>query len=148
MANKSKQKGTAAETRIVNYLLAAGITADRQPLRGNGDQGDIIVTPPPSSEHSHIILEVKAGKQTQNYSRLEKKFWLKQTKVEARNAGLKGYLVIAKYGANIKDYEVWSESGYHFWYLDEFVTSLGGVPQVFKGGVLVEEHQTHDGCSG
>lgn len=139
MANKSKAKGTAAETRIVNYLRAAGIECDRQPLKGNNDEGDIWFI------DAHLnnckgIIEVKAGKQTAAYSRTTKQTWLAQTETEAQNASsngdypLKGYLIIAKHGANIADYEVWTEGGCYFQYLDQFVIARGGTPKIFKGG--------------
>ena len=40
--SKQRAKGTAAETAVVNYLRFAGFQhADRAPLRGKNDQGDI-----------------------------------------------------------------------------------------------------------
>lgn len=136
MANKSKAKGTAAETRVVRYLQAAGLIADRQPLKGNRDEGDIWFV---SKANVRGILEVKAGKQTLKYSRKEKELWLRQTLIEQNNAGgirvgIFGYLVIAKHGSNIADYEVWSVDGRTFWYLDQFVQQHGGTPVEFVGG--------------
>lgn len=41
MANKSKAKGTRAETAIVNWLVTQGFEAKRKPLTGALDEGDI-----------------------------------------------------------------------------------------------------------
>ena len=117
MVNKPKAKGTAAETRVVNFLLANEISARRVVLKGNHDQGDIHF----ETARLHGMLEVKAGRQTQRVSRGTKEDWLKQTRVEGINADLVPYLVIAKHGSSVKDYEVWSSSGFEFFYLDEFV---------------------------
>ena len=44
--SKSKQKGTAFETAVVRYLAANGFPyAERAPLAGNKDRGDITGTP-------------------------------------------------------------------------------------------------------
>ena len=148
MVNKSKAKGTAAETRIVNYLRAAGINADRQPLKGNNDEGDIWFVNKRGSNRKKI-LEVKAGKQTANYSRGTRADWLRQTYTERHNATRTfgympdGYLVVAKHGANIADYEVWTaldaeNTSSIFYYLDDFVRAIGGKPVEFKGGKQVE----------
>ena len=143
MANKSKAKGTAAETRVVKYMRAAGITCDRQPLKGNNDEGDIWFLPLNDKDQMKRIIEVKAGKQTVHVSRTVKENWLSQTKTEANNFARtqphfpfvpQGWLIIAKHGANVADYEVWSADGMVFYYLDDFVLNLGGVPQEFKGG--------------
>mgnify|MGYP003480043797 CR=1 FL=1 len=143
MANKSKAKGTAAETRIVRYLRAAGIECDRQPLKGNNDEGDIWFLGPTDRDQMKRIIEVKAGKQTIQVSRTMKKCWLDQTTIEARNFARTqehfpltppGWLIIAKHGANVADYEVWSMDGIVFYYLDDFVINWGGTPQEFKGG--------------
>jgi hypothetical protein len=117
MVNRSKAKGTAAETRVVNYLLAAGVEARRVVMKGQHDQGDIHFF----AERLHGLLEVKGGKQTQRVSRGQKEEWLKEARVEGINADLVPYLVIAKHGASVKDYEVWSSGGVYFFYLDQFV---------------------------
>jgi len=43
VANRSKAKGTAGETAIVNYLLEEGLHAYRKVLSGSLDKGDISV---------------------------------------------------------------------------------------------------------
>lgn len=153
MANKSKAIGTDGETRVVNYLLAAGIAdAERLSLKGNKDQGDVRCTPIFSEgvpKHHRIILEVKAGKQTcgktngkpdknKSYSRGMKEDWLQQAQVESENANLKCYLVICKFNTAMEDFEVWSSDGRMFWYLDDFVRQIGGTPKLFRGGKPVE----------
>lgn len=135
MANKSKAKGTAAETKIVKFLKAAGLDARRVALQGSKDAGDIYVVC--QTDQVGITLEVKAGKQTQNVSRQQKEEWLNQTRVEGVNANTPSYLVIAKHGSAVKDYHVWSNTGRIFMYLDEFTKSLGG---------SVEEHKTSTEC--
>lgn len=144
MVNKSKAKGTAAETRIVNYLRAAGIECDRQPLKGNNDEGDIWFVDK-AIINARCIIEVKGGKQTAGYSRTTRDLWINQTVTEVHNASETlgyipaGFLVIAKHGANIADYEVWvalfkNAPAHTFFYLDDFVREIGGKPQEFKGG--------------
>lgn len=118
MANKSKKKGTAAETRIVKYLLSANIPAKRIALSGSNDKGDIEV------EGASVMLEVKAGKQTQNPSRTLVSEWLEQTRTEQENGGWKkAWLVIARHGRSCTDYDCYStDSG--FCWLDQLKTRL------------------------
>lgn len=118
MSNKSKGIGTRAETKVVRYLEEHGIKAERRALHGSQDLGDILVP-----DHK-FILEVKAGKQTQQYGRKLKEEWLRQTHTESENAGLMGFLVIAVHGRSTRDYEVWSDDGNSFWYLDQFTASI------------------------
>ena len=55
MVNPSKQKGTRAETAVVNYLHQNGHPdAHRIALKGTADEGDIAVT-------NNINLEIKSG---------------------------------------------------------------------------------------
>ena len=54
MSNPSKAKGTAAETACVRWFRANGFPhADRQPLRGGKDAGDLALT-------AGIVAEIKA----------------------------------------------------------------------------------------
>jgi len=117
MVNKPKAKGTAAETRVVNFLLANEIPAGRVVLKGSKDEGDVHAF----GGRLHVMLEVKAGKQTQRVSRKQKEDWLIETRKEGIAADLMPYLVIARHGSSVKDYEVWSSSGGQFFYLDEFI---------------------------
>jgi hypothetical protein len=53
MTNRSKAKGTAGETALVRWLRLNGFPgADRQPLRGNRDAGDLVLSP-------GLVMEVK-----------------------------------------------------------------------------------------
>jgi hypothetical protein len=54
MSNPSKQRGTAFETAVVNYLQSRGIDARRVALAGANDGGDVRV--------SDWTLEAKARK--------------------------------------------------------------------------------------
>jgi len=56
--NRPRNKGTRAETAIVNYLLDQGISAKRLALRGKDDQGDIEVDAP-------VLIEAKNCKTMQ-----------------------------------------------------------------------------------
>lgn len=134
MANKNKAKGTHAETKVVRLLQAAGIDADRMPLKGNMDEGDVWCIAHFDNgrpKKRKLILEVKAGKQTHYYRRKLKEEWLRQTKVQADNAGTDGYLVIASHNRNPRDYEVWSSCGTRFWYLDDFAASIALINNTF-----------------
>lgn len=144
MANKSKAKGTRAESNLVKYLNGAGLDSMRQALHGSADQGDVllriidkdIVT-------EEIIIEVKTGKQTANVSRKVKEEWLKQTRTEMHNAKVrKGFLVIAKWQTSMKDWEVWSADGHSFWYLDIFTNWIKAHGRKAKKS---EEHQSVPG---
>ena len=81
--NRPKAKGTQAETACVKYLRLHGFgNADRQPLRGNRDAGDILLCP-------GIVIEVKAHKTAgtgqPGYTQLAS--WMGQTAAEQYNAG-------------------------------------------------------------
>lgn len=90
--NRSKAKGTAAETAVVRWARVNGFPgADRQPLRGNRDGGDIALAP-------GIILEVKSvatAASGQPGSKLLET-WLAQTDVETANAGAAHGLLVVK----------------------------------------------------
>lgn len=119
MANKSKQKGTAAETRVVRFLQSRGIEAERKALSGSEDKGDIKVD-------GNIIFEVKSGKQTINPTRTQLEEWMRQSNKEGKNSGSSDYLVIARHSKNPKDYDVWEHNPndhsieWKHWYLDEW----------------------------
>lgn len=74
--SKSKAKGTAAETSIVNYLKENTFTsATRNPPQGSNDKGDINIPTTPG-----LVIEVK------NCVRLELSEWIKEAKKEKENA--------------------------------------------------------------
>ena len=123
MANKNKAKGTRAESNLVKYLINAKLEAMRQALHGNTDHGDVLVRLYDKEVCTEeLVLEVKAGQQTANYTRATRDEWLGQTSAEVRNAKVRrGFLVIARHRRNIKDWEVWSADGHSFWYLDQWI---------------------------
>lgn len=82
MANPSKAKGTAGETACKRWLIDHGFPgADRQPLRGNRDCGDLGLT-------AGIVAEVKAYRLPTGYpTAAQLTLWLAQAAVEKTNAG-------------------------------------------------------------
>ena len=92
MANKPKSIGTAAETATVRWLRDNGFPwADRQPLRGNRDAGDIAVCP-------GVIAEVKAHKTAGKGQPgdAELAVWMAQTEKERIHAGAGIALLVVK----------------------------------------------------
>lgn len=82
--SRSRAKGTAHETAIVRHLNAHGYPgADRAPLRGNKDQGDIVGIP-------GVCIEAK------NCKTLTPSLWLDQLEVEMINSEAETGVVIAK----------------------------------------------------
>ncbi len=82
--SKSKQKGTAFETAVVRYLRDHGFPyAERAPLAGNKDRGDITGTP-------GLVWECKNAKEI----RLAQ--WIEETQVEADNANADHGILVVK----------------------------------------------------
>ena len=82
--SKSKQKGTAFETAVVRYLRDHGFTyAERAPLAGNKDRGDITGTP-------GLVWECK------NHKALALAEWSDETYVEMVNAGADYGILVVK----------------------------------------------------
>ena len=80
----SKQKGTAFETLVVRYLRDNGFPyAERAPLSGNKDRGDITGTP-------GLVWACKNAKT----HRLGE--WLDETYVELQNAGADHGILVVK----------------------------------------------------
>lgn len=74
MVNRSKAKGTSAETAIVNALTAAGWPhAERRALHGNLDKGDIAGLP-------GVMIEAKAE------ASYDIQGWLREVAAEKANA--------------------------------------------------------------
>lgn len=123
MSNKSKQKGTKAETNVVKFLEGNGIKAERKALHGSNDLGDVHV-----SGNIEMILEVKAGKQTENPNRTQIEEWMRQARTEGDNAELPVALVVVRYRRAIKDANVYYYDKvadyWVFMYLDEFIDKL------------------------
>lgn len=94
MSNPPRQKGTAAETAVTRWARDNGFPhADRQPLRGGRDQGDITLTP-------GVIAEVKAYRLptgVPTHGQLTE--WMRQTEVEQENARADvGVLIVKRPG--------------------------------------------------
>lgn len=91
MANPPRKKGTAAESAVVKWLRLNGFgQADRQPLRGGHDQGDITACP-------GVVIEVKAYRLptgTPTAGQLTE--WMQQTEVERWNAAADVAVLIVK----------------------------------------------------
>lgn len=126
MANKSKQKGTRAETNVCKFGRSYGFGLRRKALTGNKDEGDIEFFDAPHL-YEPITIEVKAGKQTENPSRSQLKEWLKQAQVEADNSGQTCVLCVVRYRRSLKDADVYLQYQDNYgdnirehMYLDEF----------------------------
>ena len=94
MSNPPKAKGTRAETLVVRWLRENGFPhAERAPLKGNKDAGDINVT-------AGLIAEVKNVNLTTGFpadGQLTK--WMAETEAEIKNAEAElGYLVVKRKG--------------------------------------------------
>jgi hypothetical protein len=75
MVNRSKAKGTAAETAIARYLQANGFPyAERRTLNGTHDRGDIAGIP-------SVVIEVK------NCAKTELGSWIAEAERERDNDG-------------------------------------------------------------
>ena len=82
--SKSKQKGTAFETAVVRFLQENGFPyAERAPLSGNKDRGDITGTP-------GLVWECK------NHKTLELAKWMQETLVETVNANADAGILVVK----------------------------------------------------
>ena len=74
MANPRKQKGTAAETAVVDYLNSHGFAGvERRTLSGKNDKGDVAGIP-------WLCLEVK------NHKQMQLAQWVDEAEIERRNA--------------------------------------------------------------
>ena len=84
MSNPSKQRGTAAETAVVDYLRRRGWPfAERRALSGRLDKGDVAGV-------AGVCLEVKSCKT------IDLAGWLKEAETEQANAGAHVGAVVAK----------------------------------------------------
>jgi hypothetical protein len=84
--NPSKQKGTAFERLIADYLRRYWPYADRAPLTGNKDRGDISGTP-------GLVWECK------NAKTIKLSEWLEEAETERANAEADlGILVVKRRG--------------------------------------------------
>jgi hypothetical protein len=71
--SKQKQKGTAAETAVVNWLKEQGRKhVERRSLNGSSDRGDVAGLP-------GVVIEVK------NHKAMKLSEWLSELEVEMHN---------------------------------------------------------------
>ena len=122
MANPSKQKGTSCETAVVKYMREHGFGgADRQPLRGNRDAGDILLCP-------GLVLEVKAHKTagTGQPPAGQLTDWLGQAEAERLNAGAAHCPLIVKRSgtADVGKYFAWLPA----WSVAQLMEGVAGLP--------------------
>jgi hypothetical protein len=90
--NRSKARGTAFETAVVDFLRAHGFPyAERRALRGNKDCGDV-------SGIVGWVLELK------NHREMDLGTWMTEAQKEAINDGSYRHAVIHKRrGKNVRD---------------------------------------------
>lgn len=96
MTNPSRAKGTWAESKVVTWARANGYPhADRQPLRGNRDAGDVALCP-------GVIVEVKSHNGAPAVGQPPPSTlaaWMAQTEAERVNAHADvGVLVVKRRG--------------------------------------------------
>lgn len=88
--NRSKAKGTAAESAVVTFLRANGFPhAERRALAGADDLGDVLVT-------AGVIVECKAGAAAEQASDGQIAAWLDETERERVNANAALALLVTK----------------------------------------------------
>jgi len=84
MVNPGRQKGTAAETAVVEYLISAGYqNAERRALHGSNDRGDIAGIP-------GVVIEVKSEKTYRLTNAV------REAKEEMKNAKAERYVAVLK----------------------------------------------------
>ena len=88
--SKAKQKGTAAETAVVNYLKENNFPyAERRALHGTLDKGDITGCGP-------VVFEVK------DHAKITMPAWLRELEEEVKNAKAEVGVVVAKKRGTMK----------------------------------------------
>ncbi len=81
--SKSKQKGTLAETAVVEYLKTFWNRVERRTLSGKFDKGDIAGVP-------YTTIEVK------NHKSYKFPEWMQETEEERTNAGTQYGILVVK----------------------------------------------------
>ena len=93
--SRSKRKGTAAESALVDYLGRFFVGIERRALSGSKDRGDIAGIP-------KIVIEVK------NHKSYKIPEWIKETQIETMNDEAHyGFLVIKPNGIGLTKVEDW-----------------------------------------
>lgn len=108
MKTRPKAIGTRGETAAVRWLQENGWPdAERQPLRGTRDQGDLVVCRRPL-----IVAEVKAGAQAENASAGLIGQWLAQTEAEQVHAGaVLAVLIVRRHRRPVALWDAWMPAG-------------------------------------
>lgn len=98
----SRAIGTPCETAVVNVLIDEGWPlAERRPLHGSKDLGDVTGTP-------GLVWEVKGGKAAENASDGQVVKWMEETEAERRNAKADyGILVMKRKGIGYTNARMW-----------------------------------------
>ena len=106
MTNPSKQKGSAWERAVADYLAGHGFpTADRAPLRGGADRGDIAGVP--------FVVECKAERA------INLAGYMDEVKVETANAGAPfGVAFVKRHNRRVGD-------GYAVMTIEEWTRIMG-----------------------
>ena len=104
MKRRPRAVGTAAESAVVAWLKTDGWPdADRIPLSGHRDRGDVVVCRSPL-----IVLECKAGATAEAASDNLIRDWLRQTETERANAGaVIAALVVRRFRRPVAAWDVW-----------------------------------------
>ncbi len=114
--NRSKAKGTAAETAVLRQIVRYFPDARRNVQHGSADEGDIFVS-------RDIVVEVKGGNQTKQIGDVQLASWWLQTMNEARNAG-------AEYGILVTQRSGYGAPNAHRWWawidLHQLAELMGG----------------------
>lgn len=128
--NRSKKKGTEAESAVVRYLRTVGWPgAERRALAGHDDLGDVVGCP-------GLVWEVKAHKQ---YSDLDVAAWMGETETERVNAGADfGVLVVRRHGVGEGNAGRW----WAYMPLQDAATLTAAVPDLSLGTLPLALRET------
>lgn len=116
MSNPSRQKGTAYEVRVRDYLNDSGVFSSkvqRAPLWGSADQGDLLNT-------GSFTFELKAVKQ------IDLAKFVNEAQAESAAAGTRwGVAVVKRRNHTI-------EKSYVVMTLEDFVDLIGALPSELR----------------
>lgn len=135
VANPSKEKGTKAESAVVQAAHTAGfMAAERLALAGAHDMGDVRLC-------GGVVIEVKAGKAAEQASAQLIEDWLQETEKERVNANADfGLLVTKRKGKGLDNAHLWDARMYFRDFVALISTSRGvrasHKPEEFFDGVM------------
>lgn len=124
MSNKSKQRGTAAETAVVRAARTRGFPhADRLALTGNKDRGDVRLT---TGLTAGVVIEVKGGQMARSHTDRMVEAWLDETAVaKSHTRADVSFLVVQRAGVGAPNAHRW-----HAYWRHQWLTALTGGPMV------------------